>query len=68
MPSGGLMVATMRLSHVSALASKHVMPGENWHPEVYMTALRDSGFTDVRMEDKQHNGFIFQAIYATALK
>lgn len=44
------------------------MPGENWRPEAYMAALRDSGFTDVRMEDTQHRNITFQAIYATALK
>lgn len=65
---GGLMVTTLRLSMVATLAAKRVMPGENWRPEAYMAALRDSGFTDVRMEDKQHKNLTFQAIYATALK
>ena len=65
---GGLMVTTLRLYHVATMAAKRVMPGENWRPEAYMAALRDSGFTDVRMEDKRHKGFTFQAIYATALK
>ncbi|KAM6925207.1 putative methyltransferase YdaC [Xenentodon cancila] len=68
MKPGGLMVATLRLSHVATLAAKRVMPGDNWRPEVYMTALRHSGFTDVRMEDKQHKNVTFQAIFATALK
>ncbi|XP_028438114.1 uncharacterized protein zgc:194242 [Perca flavescens] len=54
MKPGGLMVTTLRLS--------------NWPQEPYMTALRDSGFTDVRMEDKQHKNITFQAIYATASK
>lgn len=62
------MVTTLRLSHVAIMAAKRVMPGENWRPEAYMAALRDSGFTDVRMEDKQHKHITFQAIYATALK
>ncbi|XP_028309916.1 uncharacterized protein LOC114467656 [Gouania willdenowi] len=64
----GLMVTTLRHLHVATLAAKKIMPGENWRPESYMAALRDSGFTDVRMEDKQHHGVTFQAIYATATK
>ncbi|CAK6951540.1 uncharacterized methyltransferase YdaC isoform X1 [Scomber scombrus] len=68
MKPGGLMVTTLRLFNVATMAAKQVMPGENWHPEAYMAALRDSGFTDVRMEDKQHKHITFQAIYATALK
>ena len=62
------MLTTLRLSNVASLAAKRVMPGENWRPEAYMAALKDSGFTDVRMEDKQHKGITFQAIYATAWK
>ncbi|XP_023254710.1 uncharacterized protein LOC111649189, partial [Seriola lalandi dorsalis] len=68
MKPGGLMVTSLRLSSVAALAAKRVFPGENWRPEAYMAALRESGFTDVRMEDKQHKHITFQAIYATALK
>ncbi|XP_034028403.1 uncharacterized methyltransferase YdaC-like [Thalassophryne amazonica] len=68
MKPGGLMVTTIRLSHVSVLASKGVMPGENWRPEAYMAALTDSGFTDVRMENEQHKSTTFQVIYATASK
>ncbi|KAM9856038.1 putative methyltransferase YdaC isoform 2-T2 [Aulostomus maculatus] len=68
MKPGGLMVTTLRLSHVATLAAKRVMPGENWRPENYMAALRDSGFTEVTMEDKQHKHITFQAIYATAFK
>ncbi|XP_028265281.1 uncharacterized protein LOC114438262 isoform X2 [Parambassis ranga] len=68
MKPGGLMVSTMRLSNVATMAAKRVMPGENWRPEAYMAALTDSGFTDVRMEDKRHKDITFQAIYATALK
>ncbi|MEQ2277685.1 hypothetical protein XENORESO_006251 [Xenotaenia resolanae] len=67
MKPGGLIVTTMRHSHVAVLAAKRVMPGENWRPEAYMAALRDSGFTDIRMEDIQHRNITFQAIYATAL-
>lgn len=62
------MVTTMRLSHVATLGAKGVMPGENWRPEAYMAALSDSGFTDIRMEDKQHENTTFQAFFATALK
>ncbi|XP_071372375.1 uncharacterized methyltransferase YdaC [Centroberyx affinis] len=68
MKPGGLMVTTLKLNRLAYFASKRVLPGENWHPEVYMAALKDSGFTDVRMEDKQHSDITFQAIYATALK
>lgn len=65
---GGLVVTTMRHSHVAVLAAKRVMPGENWRPEAYMAAMRDSGFTDVKMEDVQNRNITFQAIFATALK
>uniref|UniRef100_A0A8C7XMI2 Zgc:194242 n=1 Tax=Oryzias sinensis TaxID=183150 RepID=A0A8C7XMI2_9TELE len=68
MKPGGLMVSTLRLAHVAVLGAKGVMPGENWRPEGYMTVLRDCGFTDVRMEDKQHHDLTFQAIFATASK
>ncbi|KAM9752813.1 2-phytyl-1,4-naphtoquinone methyltransferase isoform 1-T1 [Menidia menidia] len=68
MKPGGLMVTTLRYFHLVNLASKRVMPGENWRPEAYMAALRDSGFTGVRMEDKQCKNLTFQAIFATALK
>lgn len=66
--SGGMMVITLRASAIADLASKGIMPSENWKPEVYMATLRDSGFTDVRMEDKQDSLIMFQAIYATASK
>lgn len=62
------MVSTLRLAHVAVLGAKGVMPGENWRPEGYMTVLRDCGFTDVRMEDKQHHDLTFQAIFAIASK
>lgn len=68
MKPGGLMVTTLRHAFLAAVAAKKVMPGNNWQPEIYMTALKDSGFADVRMEDKQDKGITFQAIYATALK
>ncbi|XP_076022570.1 putative methyltransferase YdaC [Genypterus blacodes] len=68
MKPGGVMVTTLRLLILAKLASKNVMPRENWHPEAYMSALRESGFTDVRMEDKKQKQSSFQAIYATASK
>ena len=61
-------MTTLRHFHLATMAAKRVMPGENWRPEAYMEALGASGFTDVRMEDKQHKNITFQAIYATALK
>ncbi|CAN9516062.1 unnamed protein product [Ophioblennius macclurei] len=66
MKPGSLMVTTLRQHMLVTLAAKRVMPGDNWRPEVYMEALRDSGFVDVRMEDNLHKGLKFQAIYATA--
>ncbi|XP_068454338.1 uncharacterized methyltransferase YdaC [Clinocottus analis] len=68
MKPGGVMVAVLRLSKVAAIATKQVFPGENWRPEAYMTALRDTGFTDVRMEDRRQKHITVQAIYATASK
>ncbi|KAM6928689.1 putative methyltransferase YdaC isoform 2-T4 [Lycodopsis pacificus] len=68
MKPGGVMVTVLRLSSVAAIAAKRVLPAENWRPEAYMTALRDTGFTDVRMEDIQHKRITIQAIYATASK
>lgn len=62
------MVTTLRLSRLVASAKKNVFSGEDWRPEVYMAALRDSGFTGVRMEDKQHESITVQVIYATASK
>ncbi|XP_026188177.1 uncharacterized methyltransferase YdaC-like isoform X2 [Mastacembelus armatus] len=68
MKAGGLMVTTLRLSGVATLARMGIIPGENWRPDNYMAALRDTGFTDVRMENKWHKYIGFQAIYATASK
>lgn len=61
------MVTTLKVDSLAAVAARGVLP-ESWRPEPYMAALRDSGFTDVRMEDKQNSYITFQAIYATALK
>ncbi|XP_056278809.1 uncharacterized methyltransferase YdaC isoform X2 [Pseudoliparis swirei] len=68
MKPGGVMVAVLRLSSIAAIAAKQVLPGENWRPEAYMAALRDTGFTDVRMEDRRHKHITVQAIYASASK
>lgn len=68
MKPGGLMVTTLRLNKLINLSTHRVLPGENWHPEKYMAALQDSGFSDVRMEDNQEGHITFQAIYATASK
>lgn len=62
------MVTTLILSTITAVAKKNVFSGENWHPNAYMAALRDSGFTDVRMEDKQDNGVNYQVVFAHASK
>lgn len=68
MKPGGLMVTTLRLSFVAASAAKQLLPEEGWQPKNYIAALTDSGFTDVRMEEKQHKHINFQVIYATASK
>lgn len=62
------MVTTLNLSRVTAAGKKNLFSGENWHPDAYMAALRDSGFTHVRMEDKQDKAIIYQVIFATAFK
>ena len=62
------MVTTLKLSAVKQVVGKQMIPDENWHPDTYMAALRDSGFTDVRMEDKPYENITFQAIFATAMK
>lgn len=62
------MVTTLNLSRITSVAEKNVFSGENWHPDAYMAALRDSGFTNVRMEDKQDNGVNYQVIFAHATK
>lgn len=62
------MVTTLRLDRVALLASKKVLPGENWRPEAYMEALQSCGFADVRMENRTEMLIPFQTIYATAEK
>lgn len=61
------MVTTLNLPRLATFAARGVMPG-NWHPEKYIAALKDSGFTDVRYEDEEHKNITFKAIYATASK
>ncbi|KAJ8393556.1 hypothetical protein AAFF_G00060290 [Aldrovandia affinis] len=68
MKPGGLMVTTLQLNRLAYLASKRVIPGQNWRPEAYIEALRATGFTDVRMEDRKDKDVTFQAIFATAAK
>lgn len=62
------MVTTLNLSRITAAGKKNLFSGENWHPDAYMAALRDSGFTHVRMEDKKDNDVTYQVIFATASK
>lgn len=60
------MVTTLMLHR---LVSLHKMVQlDNWCPEAYMAALRDCGFTDVWMENRQEKIISYQAIYAKALK
>ncbi|XP_075878676.1 putative methyltransferase YdaC [Nelusetta ayraudi] len=66
MKPGGLMVTTLRLDRL--VASQKVFQSDNWRPEIYMAALRDSGFTDVQMEDRMDKWISYQAIYAKVLK
>lgn len=65
---GGLMVTTLRLSNLVYMAPKNVFTGESWRPEVYMEALRATGFSDVRMENITDQRITFQVIVATASK
>lgn len=60
------MVTTLRLDRV--VATQKAFPSNNWRPENYMAALRDSGFTDVQMEDRMDRHISYQAIYAKVLK
>lgn len=62
------MVTTLILSRITDAAKKNLFSGENWHPDAYMAALRDSGFIDVRMEDKCDKKVAYQVIFATASK
>ncbi|XP_030625314.1 uncharacterized protein zgc:194242 [Chanos chanos] len=68
MKPGGLMVTALNLSRVTTVASRGWIKGKNWRPEVYMEALRDTGFTDVFIEDKIDKFITFQVMFATAAK
>lgn len=62
------MVTILILSRITDAGKKNLFSGENWHPDAYMAALRDSGFIDVRMEDKHDKDVAYQVIFATASK
>lgn len=62
------MVTTLRLDSLKKAASMSVLTGDKWRPEVYMEALKSSGFTDFRMENRRDKLIPFQAIFATAMK
>nr|XP_032804900.1 arsenite methyltransferase-like [Petromyzon marinus] len=63
---GGLMVTTLNLASVRRTASYGALKyAYRWEPEPYLEALSQTGFVDVRMEDRQHGSKPFQAIFAT---
>lgn len=62
------MVTTLKLASIREAVSRGVIQDKKWQPEPYMEALISAGFTDVRLEEKQHKGRDFQAIFATAAK
>lgn len=62
------MVTTLNLSRITAAGKRNLFPGESWRPDAYMAALRDSGFTQVRMEEKEDKDVTYQVIFATASK
>ncbi|XP_072108042.1 uncharacterized methyltransferase YdaC [Mobula birostris] len=66
MKPGGLMVTTLRLELLQKMVAAGLLKGTKWQPELYMEALLESGFVDVRMEDHPMNGEMFQAIFAAA--
>ncbi|XP_034763835.1 uncharacterized methyltransferase YdaC-like [Acipenser ruthenus] len=68
MKPGALMVTTLKLASLRKAVSRGVIQDKKWQPEPYMEALISAGFTDVRLEEKQHKGRDFQAIFATAAK
>ncbi|XP_067863888.1 uncharacterized methyltransferase YdaC-like [Heptranchias perlo] len=68
MKPGALMVSTIYLKTLEKVVTTGLLKGTKWPPEPYMEVLRDTGFVDVRMEDKQEKGRSFQAIFATANK
>uniref|UniRef100_UPI00398EBDA4 uncharacterized methyltransferase YdaC-like n=1 Tax=Pristiophorus japonicus TaxID=55135 RepID=UPI00398EBDA4 len=68
MKPGGLMVTTMNLEFLKNVVAAGLLKSTKWPPEPYMEVLCDTGFVDVRMEDKQDKGQTFQAIFAAANK
>ncbi|XP_038675972.1 arsenite methyltransferase-like isoform X1 [Scyliorhinus canicula] len=68
MKPGGMMVTTLNLDTLKMITAAGLLKDTHWPPEPYMAVLRDTGFVDVRMEDKQVDGKSFQAIFATANK
>ncbi|XP_041084616.1 uncharacterized protein LOC121300187 [Polyodon spathula] len=63
-----LMVSTLNLDYLRWSLSLGFLQGANVEPEPYLEALRAAGFTDVRLEEKYHEGRKFEAIFATAEK
>ncbi|KAG5281999.1 hypothetical protein AALO_G00051130 [Alosa alosa] len=68
MKPGGLMVTTLSLNSLEHMAPTNIFTGESWRPDMYMEALRATGFSDVRMENRTNKLFTFQVVFATALK
>ncbi|XP_041051734.1 uncharacterized methyltransferase YdaC [Carcharodon carcharias] len=68
MKPGGLMVTTLNLEALKKIVAAGLLKHTQWPPEPYMAVLHDTGFVDVRLEDKQDKGISFQAIFATANK
>ncbi|XP_059828804.1 arsenite methyltransferase-like isoform X1 [Hypanus sabinus] len=64
--AGALMVTALHLELVQKMVAAGLLKGTKWQPEPYMEALLECGFVDVRMEDHQINGEMFQAIFAAA--
>ncbi|XP_067913085.1 uncharacterized methyltransferase YdaC [Heterodontus francisci] len=68
MKPGGLMVTTLNLESLERVVGAGFLKDAQWPPETYMEALRDTGFVDVCMENKEVEGISFQAIFTTANK
>ncbi|XP_055510762.1 arsenite methyltransferase-like [Leucoraja erinacea] len=68
MKPGALMVTTLHLEALQRVVASGVLKDTNWQPELYMEALSETGFVDVRMEEQQDNERSFKAVFATANK
>ncbi|XP_069797505.1 uncharacterized methyltransferase YdaC-like [Narcine bancroftii] len=68
MKPGALMVTALHLEFLQKLLAAGLLKGTKWQPELYMEALSETGFIDVRMEEQKMNGKSFPAIFATATK